>query len=248
MLMVKPALAYGDLIAAVKRATGLPVAAYNVSGEYAMVKAAAAAGTLDEREAVLEILTSLRRAGADTIITYHAQDAADGWLSMSTAPDGILAADDGDAEAAQPQGRRRGPARRRRPAAAEPDAGLLPDRPATLRARGRAGRDRRGGGDGARAAPARQAHHPPGHADLRHARARLLLDAGRREGRSRASPSRRADHQRAPGRLAQLPAQPRVQPVVHDRHRARLASSAWRARWRCSRARRAPSRCASCRR
>jgi porphobilinogen synthase len=82
MLMVKPALAYGDLIAAVKRATGLPVAAYNVSGEYAMVRAAAAAGHLDEREAVLEILTSLHRAGADTIITYHALDAAT-WLTQT---------------------------------------------------------------------------------------------------------------------------------------------------------------------
>jgi porphobilinogen synthase len=80
MLMVKPALAYGDLIAAVKRETGLPLAAYNVSGEYAMVRAAAAAGALEEREAVLEILTSLARAGADTIITYHALDAAR-WLT-----------------------------------------------------------------------------------------------------------------------------------------------------------------------
>ena len=80
MVMVKPALAYGDLIAAVKRATRLPVAAYNVSGEYAMVKAAAAAGYLQERATVLEILTSLRRAGADTIITYHAKDAAQ-WLA-----------------------------------------------------------------------------------------------------------------------------------------------------------------------
>ena len=79
MVMVKPALAYGDLIREVKRATRLPVAAYNVSGEYAMVKAAAAAGYLDERATVLEILTSLRRAGADTIITYHAKDAAR-WL------------------------------------------------------------------------------------------------------------------------------------------------------------------------
>jgi len=79
MLMVKPALAYGDLIAALRRETQLPVAAYNVSGEYAMVRAAAAAGTLDEREAVLEILTSLARAGADTIITYHALEAA-AWL------------------------------------------------------------------------------------------------------------------------------------------------------------------------
>ncbi len=83
MLMVKPALAYGDLISAVKRATDLPVAAYNVSGEYAMVKAAAAAGYLDERATVLEIFTSLRRAGADTIITYHAKDAAR-WLAEQT--------------------------------------------------------------------------------------------------------------------------------------------------------------------
>jgi porphobilinogen synthase len=80
MVMVKPALAYGDLIRAVKRATRLPVAAYNVSGEYAMVKAAAAAGYLDERATVLEILTSLRRAGADTIISYHSKDAAQ-WLA-----------------------------------------------------------------------------------------------------------------------------------------------------------------------
>jgi porphobilinogen synthase len=80
MLMVKPALAYGDLIRAVKRATRLPVAAYNVSGEYAMVKAAAAAGYVEERATVLEILTSLRRAGADAIITYHAKDAAR-WLA-----------------------------------------------------------------------------------------------------------------------------------------------------------------------
>jgi porphobilinogen synthase len=80
MLMVKPALAYGDLIARVREATQLPLAAYNVSGEYAMVKAAAAAGYLDERATVLEILTSLRRAGADAIITYHAKDAAR-WLA-----------------------------------------------------------------------------------------------------------------------------------------------------------------------
>jgi porphobilinogen synthase len=80
MVMVKPALAYGDLISAVKRATRLPVAAYNVSGEYAMVKAAAAAGYLDERSAVCEILTSLHRAGADIVISYHSKDAAR-WLS-----------------------------------------------------------------------------------------------------------------------------------------------------------------------
>ena len=80
MVMVKPALAYGDVIASVKQATRLPVAAYNVSGEYAMVKAAAAAGYVDERTIVLEILTSLRRAGAETIVTYHAKDAAR-WLA-----------------------------------------------------------------------------------------------------------------------------------------------------------------------
>jgi porphobilinogen synthase len=83
MVMVKPALAYGDVIASVKQATRLPVAAYNVSGEYAMVKAAAAAGYIDERATVLEILTSLRRAGAETVITYHAKDAAE-WLQEAT--------------------------------------------------------------------------------------------------------------------------------------------------------------------
>jgi porphobilinogen synthase len=80
MLMVKPALAYGDLIRAIKEATQMPVATYNVSGEYAMVKAAAAASYLDERQVVLEILTSLRRAGADLVISYHSKDAAR-WLS-----------------------------------------------------------------------------------------------------------------------------------------------------------------------
>ena len=79
VVMVKPALAYLDIIRRVKDATNLPVAAYNVSGEYAMIKAAAAAGALDERAAVLETLTSIRRAGADIVITYHAKDAAQ-WL------------------------------------------------------------------------------------------------------------------------------------------------------------------------
>ncbi len=76
VVMVKPALPYLDVIWRVKERTGLPVAAYNVSGEYAMVKAAAAAGHLDERTTVLETLTSIRRAGADIVITYHAKDAA----------------------------------------------------------------------------------------------------------------------------------------------------------------------------
>jgi porphobilinogen synthase len=80
VVMVKPALPYLDVIRRVKEATNVPVAAYNVSGEYAMVKAAAAAGYIDERTIVLETLTAIRRAGADIVITYHAKDAA-GWLS-----------------------------------------------------------------------------------------------------------------------------------------------------------------------
>ena len=82
MVMVKPALAYLDVLAAVRAMTRLPVAAYNVSGEYAMVKAAVAAGAFDERAIVLETLTAIRRAGADVIITYHAKDAA-GWLARN---------------------------------------------------------------------------------------------------------------------------------------------------------------------
>ncbi len=79
-VMVKPALAYLDVIAAARQMTNLPVAAYNVSGEYAMVKAAAAAEWLDERRVALEVLGSIKRAGADIIITYHAKDAAR-WLA-----------------------------------------------------------------------------------------------------------------------------------------------------------------------
>jgi porphobilinogen synthase len=79
-VMVKPALPYLDVIHRVRQATDLPVAAYNVSGEYAMVRDAAAAGHLDERATVLESLTGIRRAGADIIITYHAKDAAR-WLA-----------------------------------------------------------------------------------------------------------------------------------------------------------------------
>jgi porphobilinogen synthase len=79
VVMVKPALPYLDVIRRVKDETGAPVAAYNVSGEYSMLKAAAARGWVDERAAVLESLTAIRRAGADIIVTYHAKDAA-GWL------------------------------------------------------------------------------------------------------------------------------------------------------------------------
>ena len=80
VVMVKPALPYLDVIRRVKEATRVPVAAYNVSGEYAMIKAAAAAGYLDERAVVLETLTAIRRAGADIVITYHAKDVAE-WLA-----------------------------------------------------------------------------------------------------------------------------------------------------------------------
>jgi porphobilinogen synthase len=76
LVMVKPALAYLDVIREVRDRFGVPVAAYNVSGEFAMVKAAAAQGWIDEKRVTLEILTAIRRAGADLILTYHAADAA----------------------------------------------------------------------------------------------------------------------------------------------------------------------------
>jgi porphobilinogen synthase len=80
MVMVKPALAFMDVISKVREITDLPVAAYNVSGEYSMVKAAAQAEMIEEKQIVLEILTGMKRAGADMILTYHARDAA-GWLN-----------------------------------------------------------------------------------------------------------------------------------------------------------------------
>jgi porphobilinogen synthase len=79
MVMVKPATPYLDVIRRVKEETGAPLAAYHVSGEYAMLKAAAQNGWLDERAAVLETLTAIRRAGADVVITYYAKEAA-AWL------------------------------------------------------------------------------------------------------------------------------------------------------------------------
>jgi porphobilinogen synthase len=84
MVMVKPAAAYLDVIAAVRAATGLPLAAYHVSGEYSMLKAAAERGWLDERAAAMETLTGIARAGADLLITYYAEDAAR-WLQGSRA-------------------------------------------------------------------------------------------------------------------------------------------------------------------
>ena len=79
IIMVKPAMAYMDIIRRVKDRFGVPVAAYNVSGEFAMVKAAAQKGWIDERKVALEILTGIKRAGADMILTYFARDAAR-WL------------------------------------------------------------------------------------------------------------------------------------------------------------------------
>jgi porphobilinogen synthase len=79
MVMVKPALPYLDIVRRVRDAFDVPVGAYNVSGEYSMIKAAAQRGWLDERRVVLELLTSIHRAGADIILTYHAKDAAR-WL------------------------------------------------------------------------------------------------------------------------------------------------------------------------
>jgi porphobilinogen synthase len=81
MVMIKPALSYLDVIRQARDRFDVPLAAYNVSGEYAMVKAAGRNGWIDERGAALEILTSIKRAGADIIITYHAKDAAR-WLAQ----------------------------------------------------------------------------------------------------------------------------------------------------------------------
>lgn len=83
MIIVKPGMAYLDIVRQVRDATRLPVAVYNVSGEYAMVKAAAKNGWIDERRIVLETLTGMKRAGADMIITYHALDAAR-WLAQES--------------------------------------------------------------------------------------------------------------------------------------------------------------------
>jgi porphobilinogen synthase len=81
MLMVKPALAYLDVIRSIRERTLLPLVAYNVSGEYSMVKAAAARGWIDEAAVVREVLLSMARAGADLVISYHAREALEkGWI------------------------------------------------------------------------------------------------------------------------------------------------------------------------
>ena len=82
IIMVKPALAYLDVISAAKSKFMLPIASYNTSGEYSMIKAAAQNGWIDEKRIALEILTSIKRAGADMIITYYAKEAAQ-WLAKT---------------------------------------------------------------------------------------------------------------------------------------------------------------------
>ena len=81
MVMVKPALAYLDVLYRIRQVSEVPLAAYHVSGEYAMLKAAAQQGWLDEKAAVLEVLTAIRRAGADVILTYFAKQVAQ-WLQQ----------------------------------------------------------------------------------------------------------------------------------------------------------------------
>jgi porphobilinogen synthase len=88
VVMVKPALAYLDIVRAVRERFDVPVAAYNVSGEFSMVKAAAANGWIDEKRVVLEILTGIQRAGASIVLTYHAKDVAR-WLSDSSHSEGV---------------------------------------------------------------------------------------------------------------------------------------------------------------
>ena len=79
VILVKPALSYLDIIYRAKKRFRMPTAAYNVSGEFSMIKAAAREGWIDEKSAIMEVLTSIKRAGADMILTYHAMEAAE-WL------------------------------------------------------------------------------------------------------------------------------------------------------------------------
>ena len=238
IVMVKPALPYLDLIRRIKDDTAMPVAAYNVSGEYAMVKAAAAAGYLDERATVLE--------SADL------RSAAPGPTSSSpttprTPPDGF------DELAAF------GPKlRSRKHGAAIPldelDKRLLnlmqgsfPIAPRPFQhVASQAGIDR-GAGDGPRPASCsseRIIRQVTPIFDTRALGYSSMLVAAKVDPEN---PWRAANgDQRAPGRLAQLPAQPRVQHLVHDRHRARLAAGPRSARSRCSARSPAPSRSASC--
>ena len=239
MVMVKPALPYLDVIRTRQAPRpALPVAAYQVSGEYSMLKAAAAQrlARRARRRAGDADLDPPRRRRRDP----HLLREGGGWRGWRSA-------------------RFRSPkVRSRKDGAAVPlddtDKRLMNllqssfplDARAVRAARGR-GRARPRRGHDAHAAPARRADHPRDHADLRHPGARLRVDAGRGEGRLREPPARGEDHQLAPRRLPQLPAHPRVQPLVHDRHPARLRARARRARSRSSSGSPAPSRSASCR-
>ena len=225
VVMVKPALPYLDVIARVREAVPVPVAAYNVSGEYAAIKAAAERGWLDERAAVLETLTSIRRAGAD--IDRHLPRQGGGRVAA-----GVRSA---VSEAAS--------ARRRAPPCRcdETDKRLLnllqssfPLDPRPFAAVAARPAAERGRGDGA--APSSCSTSASSGRSRRSSTRRRSATARcwspRRWTRATLT-ARAADHQRASRRLAQLPAQPRVQPLVHDRGRRPTRSSASTARSRC---------------
>ena len=210
MVMVKPALPYLDVIRRVKDATRVPVAAYNVSGEYAMVKAAAAAGYLDER--VDRARGAHRHPARGRRHRHHLPREGRRPVAQPVAK--VRSRKDGSAVPLDDLDRRLLNLLQgsfpiaERPFAAVAELAELPE----------------DGGSGPNQAPAGQPDHPRDHADLRHARARLQLDAGGREGGPGEPLARREDRELAPGRVAQLPARPRLQPLVHDRHRAGLAA------------------------
>ena len=219
ILMVKPALPYLDIIRRVKDATGMPVAAYNVSGEYSMIKAAAAQGLLDERAAVLEALTGIRRAGADIVITYHAKDVAA--VAQPIARPRSVPASDGSAVPLD-----------------ETDKKLLnlmqgsfALRPRPVRARGRRRRSITEDEVMERVQyllDKRIIREITPIFDTRALGYSSMLVAAKVDAEQPAP--RGAVHQLAPRRHPQLPAQPRVQPVVHARRRAGLHARAGRAR------------------
>ena len=232
MVMVKPALPYLDVIRRVKDATRVP------------------GGRLQRERRVRDGQGRRRgrlpRRGDDRARVAH-RDPARGSRHRDHLPR------EGRGPVAQPiakvRSRRDGsadPARRARQAAAQPASGQLPDRGAPVRARGRPGGRAGGRGSDPNQAAGGRADHPRGHADLRHARARLQLDAGGGEGRPREPLARGEGHQLASRGVAQLPPRPRLQHLVHDRDRARLGARARRHAGGAAAADRAPSRSASC--
>ncbi len=180
MLMVKPATPYLDVVRRVKEATGAPLAAYHVSGEYSMLKAAAANGWIDERAAVLETLTSIRRAGADAIVTYYAKEAA-AVASVKVPQSKARSRKDGAAIPLDETDKRlMNLLQSSFPLDPEPFALVASE--AELELDDVLARTQRllDGPD-----------HPRDHADLRHPRARLRVDAGRRQSRRREPAARR---------------------------------------------------------